>query len=172
MRRTRSLRIALLVGALAAIVAAGTVLAEDGNRGISDGDHGNNGNGKILNATLAGIPASLTGQPFMGATGGGVPWQIDRGRAKLSMDGRLKVDVRGLVLAAGTSKGTNPIATGHALVSCSGAVVAMSGPVPFSTTGDARVDTMVSLPASCLAPVVFFAGITANGDRWFAVTGF
>ena len=44
--------------------------------------------------------------------------------------------------------------------------------VPCPTDGNAEVDTMVSLPASCLAPVIFFAGDTRAGPRWFAVTGF
>ena len=172
MQKTRSVRVALLVGALAAVVAAGTVVASDGNRNSGDGDHGDNGNARILDATLAGIPASLTGQTFMGAIGGGVAWRIASGEAKLSSGGRLNVEVEGLVLAAGAKVGTNPIPTGRALVSCSGAVVAMSDSVPFSPTGDAEVDAMVSLPASCLAPVVFFAGDTGAGPRWFAVTGF
>jgi hypothetical protein len=169
MQKPRSVRIALLVGALAAVVAAGTVVASDGHRDDGDGDHGNKGNAKILDATLAGIPASLAGQTFMGAIGGGLPWRIDSGRAKLRAGGQLKVEVEGLVLVA---TGANPIATGRAIVSCSGAVVAMSNSVPFSPTGDAKVDTMVSLPGSCLAPVIFFAGDTTLGSRWFAVTGF
>ena len=176
MLKIRSFRTAILAGAVTAVLVAGSTLASDGNRGGSDGDHGNNGdhgNGaKVLDASLAGIPATLTGQTFMGAVGGGVAWQIDSGRARLSSSGRLDVRVKGLVLAAGASAGTNPIATGRALVSCSGAVVAMSDSVPFSTQGDARVNATVTLPASCLAPVIFFAGDTAAGPRWFAVTGF
>ena len=159
MPKTRSLRIALLAGALTAALAVGSTVASDGHR-------------KVLDATLAGIPTSMAGQTFMGAIGGGLPWRIDGGEAKLASDGRLTVEVEGLVLAAGTKQGTNPIPTGRALVSCSGAVVAMSDSVPFSPTGDASVDAMVSLPASCLAPVIFFAGDTAAGPRWFAVTGF
>jgi hypothetical protein len=164
MVKTRSLRIAILAGALAAVVAVGSTVASDGNR-------------TILEGKLAGLPASLTSTPtapnmFMGAIGGGAPWRIASGEAKLSSGGQLEVQVEGLVLAAGPRAGTNPVPTGRALVSCSGAVVAMSDSVPFSPTGDAEVDTMVSLPASCLAPVIFFAGDTAGGPRWFAVTGF
>ena len=47
----------------------------------------------------------------------------------------------------------------------------MSGVVPFSPEGDAQVNETVTLPATCLAPAVFFAGITGAGPRWFAVTG-
>ncbi len=155
----RSIRIALVGGVLVALVAAGTTAASNGNR-------------KVLDATMAGIPTSLAGQVFMGATGGGLPWRLSGGTVKLWSDGRLVVEVEGLVLAAGPNEGRNPIPTGRALVSCGGAVVAMSDSVPFSPEGDAEVEAQVDLPASCLAPVVFFAGNTAAGPRWFAVTGF
>ena len=89
-------------------------------------------------------------------------------------DGRLHVEVFGLTLL----DGRQPIATGRALVTCASpmtgvsAVVVSSDPVPFSSTGDAEVNLRADLPDGCLAPAVFFAGITGNGDRWFAVTGF
>ncbi len=155
----RSVRIALVLGVLVAIVVAGVTGASEGNR-------------RVLRATMAGIPSSLTGQTFMGAIGGGAPWRIRSGTADLRSNGRLEVEVEGLVLATGAREGTNPIPTGQALVSCGGAVVAMSDAVPFSPAGDAEVEARVSLPSSCLAPVVFFAGITGAGPRWFAVTGF
>jgi hypothetical protein len=155
----RSLRIALAGGLLVALAGASSTTAADGNH-------------KVLDATLAGIPASLTGQVFMGAQGGGLPWRLDSGRAKLWSDGRLAVEVDGLVLAAGSNEGRNPVPTGRALVACEGVVVAMSDPVPYSAEGDASVEARVDLPAHCLAPVVFFAGNTGAGPRWFAVTGY
>jgi hypothetical protein len=125
------------------------------------------GGPKVLDARMTGIPTA--GLTLHGIAGGGIPWVIDEGRAKLFADGRLEVDVEGLVLA---SNGTNPVPTGRAIVTCSSEVVARTDAVPFSPTGDAQVATRVDLPETCLAPAVFFAGITANGDRWFAVTGF
>jgi len=155
----RSISVALVAGVLVALAVAGSTGASHGNR-------------KVLDATMAGIPAALAGQTFMGAVGGGLPWRLDAGKAKLWSDGRLVVEVEGLVLAAGANEGRNPVPTGRALVSCGGSVVAMSGAVPYSPAGDAEVETRVSLPASCLAPVVFFAGNVAAGPRWFAVTGY
>ncbi len=154
----RSLRLSLLAGVVAATMLAGSNVAADGGR-------------NILNASLTGIPnsPSLLGQPFMGAIGGGLPWMLEGGRASLSAGGRLELEVEGLVLV---KTGGNPIPTGRALVACGGTVVAMSPSVPFSTTGDAHVEARVTLPSPCLAPVVFFAGDTAGGPRWFAVTGF
>ena len=124
------------------------------------------GGPKVLDARMAGIPTG--GLALHGIAGGGVPWVIGEGRAKLFADGRLQVEVRGLVLA---SNGTNPVGTGRAIVTCSSVAVDSTDAVPFSPAGDADIDTIVDLPSTCLAPAVFFAGVTGAGDRWFAVTG-
>ena len=122
---------------------------------------------KLLDASMTGI--AVGGQVLLGQQGGGVPWALDRGDAKLWSDGSLKVKVRGLVVA---SSGVNPIATGIAVVVCGGGTATVStAPVPFSPSGDATVATTVALPDPCTAPVVFFSGVTGNGPRWFAVTG-
>jgi hypothetical protein len=146
-----------ILGALAAVViAAGSAAADPGTR--------------LLDASMTGIPTG--GVSLLGVSGGGSPWRLDRGDAKLFMDGRLQVSVRHLVLAAGPLEGTNPIPTGRAIVACNGgASIVMSDTVPYSTKGDATVQTRVALPVPCLAPVVFFAGQTGGGPRWFAVTG-
>ena len=151
---SRSIRL-VLAGAVLAALAVGNVASTAA------------GGPKVLDATMAGIPTGGLG--LHGLIGGGVPWSIESGHAKLFADGRLHVDVEGLVVAA---SGVNPVGTGKAVVTCSSVEVASSPAVPFSTAGDAVVDATVSLPASCLAPAVFFSGITGNGPRWFAVTGF
>jgi len=132
--------------------------------------------GTVANATATGravLSSSMTGIPtaglsLLGVPGGGVAWVLDNGTATLSADGRVHVEVNGLVLA---TTHVNPIATGRVIVACGGAAVDSTAPVPFSTDGHAVVNATVSLPSPCLAPVVFFAGVTGGGDRWFAVTG-
>jgi hypothetical protein len=152
----RLVRPALAVAAVAVALVAGTVTADPGT--------------KLLDASMTGI--QVGGQTLLGVKGGGLPWVLDRGDARLFADGRLQVSVRHLVLAAGAAEGTNPIPTGRAIVACNGgADTVMTGLVPYSPEGNATVDTTVSLPSPCLAPVVFFAGQTGNGPLWFAVTG-
>jgi len=148
---SRSIRLALAF-AFVAVLAIGNVASTAA------------GGPKILDARMAALPTA--GLVLDGLTGGGFPWIIDEGHARLFADGRLQVEVEGLVL---TSTGANPVASGHAIVTCNGAPAATSPTVPFSPTGDAEVDAVVSLPASCLAPAVFF---TTVSDRWLAVTGF
>jgi len=150
----RRLRFLIALTMLVVIGAATATTASAGGR-------------KVFDAQLTGIPTA--GLALFGVTGGGVPWVIDEGQATLTADGQLNVEVEGLVLA---TTHVNPVATGRAIVACAGVVAASTGAVPFSSTGDAEVHTTVSLPSPCLAPAVFFAGITGGGDRWFAVTGF
>ncbi len=154
----RAIRIPLVLALCGALLAVGTV-------------SGDSGGAKLLDASMAGIPAGAAGM-FPGLQGGGVPWALDKGDARLFTDGRLQVEVHGLVFASGPNAGRNTVPTGEAIVSCNGgSTLIPSGPVPFSPEGDAMVGEQIALPATCLAPVVFFAGLTANGPRWFAVTG-
>jgi hypothetical protein len=160
----RLARFGLVAATIAAIGGAAAATAASDNRP------------RILDANLEGLPASLTTTPLFGVNPGGLPWRLDGGRARLFADGRLQVEVRGLVLAAGAREGTNPIPHGEAIVTCQGAVTARSSVVPYSADGDARVDETVSLPNGCLAPVVFFSGVpdpaAPTVAPWFAVTGF
>ena len=148
---TRALRLLLATFLLIALAVATVSTASAGGR-------------KVLDSTMAGLPVGS--MPLDGLTGGGVPWSIEDGRVLLFADGRLHVDVEGLVI---TATGVNPIATGKAVVTCGGAPVAETDTVPFSPDGDAEIDAVVSLPSPCLAPAVFFTNATS---RWFAVTGF
>lgn len=126
-------------------------------------------------------------EPYTGATnairglaGGGLPWEIGDATADLRADGRLHVDVEGLVLARRSPvpanlQGTNPIPQFKAIVSClttSGGAAATSNVstplVPASAAGDAEIDASVDLPSPCFAPIVF---VTSPGGAWFAVTG-
>ena len=124
------------------------------------------GGPKLLDARMVGIPTASLG--LDGLIGGGAPWFLDEGKAQLFTDGRLHVEVDHLVLA----NGTNPIANGRAIVTCSSLPAASSPIVPFSAAGDAEVDALITLPAHCLSPAVFFMGVLPTGaERWFAVTG-
>jgi hypothetical protein len=133
--------------------------------------------------TMAGVNT-----PFIGATnairgvpGGGLPWVLREAKGTLRSDGRIEVEVRGLVLAddprvPAARRLTNPIASFRVLVSCvsvdaGGAVVnasVITGNFPATTTGDADIEAAVELPAPCLAPVLF---VTSPGGAWFAATG-
>ena len=152
---TRTIRLGLAITALA-VLALGNVASTAA------------GGPKVLDTQLVGIPTA--GLSLDGLAGGGVAWVLDQGHARLFADGRLKVEFEGLVLA---TNHTNPIRNGRAVVTCDHAFAAQSQVVPFSADGNAEVDARVSLPSSCLAPTVFFVGVTPTGAQpWFAVNGF
>lgn len=125
-----------------------------------------------VTGAFVGAPTNPNGgTPIRGIHGGGLPWRIDFADGELRADGRLRVRVRGLVLAGGPPNlvGTNPIATFRAIVSFENAGPIFTDPVPASTTGDAEIDTHVDLPSPGFAPVIFVGPGTA--PAWFAVTG-
>src|ERR1051325_203750 len=72
--------------------------------------------------TMVGVPSTLTGAqsqgPLRGINGGGIPWTLTSAMGELKASGKLEVQVRGLVLAAGANAGSNPIASFRAIVSC------------------------------------------------------
>jgi hypothetical protein len=157
----RSLRLAIAIGLLAAlVVGTGTVAA---HRGDSHKVHPE----KILETRLVGL--AVPGTVVAGVTGAGHAWAIKEGRAKLYDNGRVKVSVRGLVLSP---EGNNPVANGRVVVSCNGGGagnVVQSGLVPLSVPkGNAHFNGLLTLPSPCLAPVIFFTSPTGS---WFAVSG-
>ena len=155
--------LALVVTALAAALVLPAL-------GIGGGDGRKVTDGKVL----APVTAPYTGStnPIRGLNGGGVPWQIGDASADLRADGRLHVEVQGLVLVA---TGANPVAQFKAIVSCqttvngAAAVANVStAPVAASPAGDAEIDATIALPSPCIAPIVF---VTSAGGSWFAASG-
>jgi hypothetical protein len=138
---------------------------------------------KVLDAKVL-APVS---EPFTGSTnairglgGGGLPWELDSASADLRADGRLHVEVEGLVLARrapvpANLQGTNPVAQFKAIVSCmsisGGAAVTANVSTPLvaaSVAGDAEIDAPIALPSPCFAPIVF---VTTPTGAWLAVSG-
>jgi hypothetical protein len=110
-----------------------------------------------------------SGTAIRGLHGGGLPWALRSAQGELSADGRLRVQVKGLVLAAGPNSGRNPIPTFRAIVSFETLTPIFTDPVPASTDGDADIDTHVDLPHPGFAPIIFVG--PGTNAVWFAVTG-
>lgn len=135
--------------------------------------------------TMVGIPRPYTGSanPIRGINGGGLPWVITSANGFLHADGKLEIQVRGLVIdpndpaaiAAGRA-GVNPIPDFIAIVSCLSkdangnptTVNLQTTAFPASSTGDSTIADTVALPHPCIAPIVFVA---SPGGAWFASTG-
>lgn len=171
--------------ALALLTALGAS-AHDGRGGDDgghDGDHvanlqrdDNQNNGAIFSAHLA--PSLPTDPAIHGVAAGGLPWVIKRGTVKLDADGRTRVEIRGLVIpiAHGTfPAGTAlPVTTVSASLYCApdaSAAAATTGSVPITPDGNARIETTLTLPATCLAPIVLVhpnggAGAYISATGW------
>ncbi len=132
--------------------------------------------------TMVGVPPTLTGTqsqlPLRGINGGGLPWMVGSAMGYLTASGQLKVEVQGLVFAAGPNTGSNTVPSFRALVSCvrsdgtsdnilTAAFPATLGPASAGG-GDADIETQVTLPQPCIAPIIF---VTSPGGAWFAATG-
>ena len=148
---TRSIRLVLALALLATLSIGAASTAAAGGR-------------KVFDSTMTALP--VANAVLDGLTGGGVPWVIDEGRAILYADGRLHVEVQGLIIP---TQGRNPVAFGKAVVTCGDTFADDTDLVPFSEAGNAEVDAVVQLPSPCNAPAVFF---TTSSNRWLAVTGF
>jgi hypothetical protein len=157
---------------LFAVPAAVVVLAAIGvTAAISSGD----GRTVLKFDTMAPVMPPYTGvtNPIRGVNGGGVPWKLESAQGRLRADGRLDIEVEGLVLV---STGANPSPTFRGVVSCLSSNAAgepttvnvATDPVPATMTGNTETDAKVALPSPCFAPIVF---VTSGGGNWFAVTG-
>jgi hypothetical protein len=169
--RTRLIAGATLVVASVIAATAGVSLASGHNQTVLKAD------------VLVGVTGPYTGaaNPIRGINGGGVPWAVGDSEVRLRANGRLEAEVHGLVLVA---TGANPVASFGVTVSCQTidadghAAVANVFPLnpdgtrmTFPATmpgGDADIETMVTLPSPCIAPIIF---ITSPGGSWFAATG-
>lgn len=136
-------------------------------------------------STMAPVTGPYVGatDPIRGIAGGGLPWIITSARGSLRSDGRLEVRVRGLVLAnsalvPANLRGVNPFPDFRAVVSCqtigtgdtASVANVFTGNFRANSEGDSRVDTMISLPHPCIAPIVFVTG-PVGVNAWFSVTG-
>ena len=158
---------------LLSLLAVGVVVVQS----TAARDGGSPGRDVLEFDVMAPVVAPFTGttHPIRGVNGGGVPWQIDRGRGELSSDGRLKIRVEGLVLV---SSGQNPVPMFRGVVNClttespDVGVNLATAPVPASSDGDATIKATVELPDPCVAPIVFVtSGTGSPPGNWFAATG-
>jgi hypothetical protein len=126
---------------------------------------------------MAPVVAPFTGEanPIRGINGGGVPWSIESGTGFVRADGRLHIEVEGLIIPA---RGNNPVSAFRGVVNCLTPDSPMNGinlvtdPFPATMTGDSTIDATVDLPETCVAPIVFVTNGTGSPPgAWFAATG-
>jgi hypothetical protein len=177
---TKPYRFTAALAAVALAAGASTAFADHGHG--HDGDHHGHHHGNkherhgaaVLKSRVFG--SQPDGPVLFKVSPGGAPWVIDKGKARVRRDGRVKVRVRGLVIPTAPQNGTNPLSDIAATVYCGGEAVGTTDAVPFSTDGDARIDDRLDspLPKPCLVPAVLLnpapGGVTNTGV-YIAATG-
>jgi len=133
--------------------------------------------------TMYGVDGGFVGHTdIRGVRGDELPWTLTSATGSLTTDGRLSISIRGLVFTNDPQvppqlRGINDETSFRALVSCltdegrgrvSTVNIITSG-FPATRSGDSDINTIVSLPGSCVAPIVFV--LSGSEDKWFAVTG-
>ncbi len=130
--------------------------------------------------TMFGVTGPFLGaaNAIQGVPGAGAPWTNPTVEGELGSDGKLEIEIRGLVLV---STGANPAATFRGIVSCRSidasttpptatTVVVVTGAFLATTTGNAKIEDTVVLPSPCVVPIVF-VGPGTGAVRWFSATG-
>jgi hypothetical protein len=111
---------------------------------------------------FAPVVGSNPGTTIAGVASGGAPWIVKHGVAVLTDGGRLRVEVRGLVLpSAGNTAG--PVTQVAASVVCGDVVAATSGVANLTNDGDAQIRAKLTLPSPCLGAVVLIRVAGVNG---------
>ena len=103
-----------------------------------------------------------------GVNPAGQPWVIADLTADVRMDGRIRVDGRGLLLAGGNNIGTTGNQSVRARLFCGGVAQPDTTAVPLDAAGDFRIDeTLASVPPDpCANPVLLV--LNGGGTVWFA----
>ncbi len=144
----------------------------DGNgQGKGNGQGNGHGNGNtLLRSTLA--PSQPDDPPFHGNGPGKVPWVLQSGEVRLKRNGQFRLRLRGLVIPSPDGNNTpGPVNTVNASLYCGqdtpgpppNTPAATTDQVPISRQGDADIDTTISVPATCLTPVILVHPNGADG---------
>jgi hypothetical protein len=126
-------------------------------------------------AFLSPIVGSNPGVTIAGVKSGGAPWVVNHGFAVVNDDGRLRADVRGLILPNLGTPG--PVTAVAASVVCGDAVAVTTDSVLLSVDGNAEIHAKLQVPSPCLGTIVLIRATAFNGTPlpapgpWIAATG-
>ena len=126
-------------------------------------------------AFLSPIVGSNPGVTIARVQSGAAPWLVNHGFAVLNDEGRLRADLRGLILPNLGTPG--PVTAVAASVVCGDTVAATTDSVPLSVDGNAEIRAKLQVPSPCLGPIVLIRAAAFNGTPlpapgpWIAATG-
>lgn len=137
-----------------------------------------------VNFFASSVVGSTPGATVAGVAAGGAPWTVKAAAANVAPNGRITVELLGLLIAAAPGVPANlvgtvgPVKDVAASLVCGGAVAASTGGAPLAANGNALIAANVTFPAECTAPVVLVrifdptAAANAQLGAFIALTGF
>jgi hypothetical protein len=176
------------LSAVGVVLLSFCAVADDGhnnhNNNNQNNNNQNNGNGSFQSSVVGSTPGAAVG----GVSSGGAPWVVNQGDASFSTEGRIRVQLQGLLIAPGGPPNlvgtTGPVAMVGATLVCGGSggtpvpVPDISvTPTPLSSSGNAEINQAVTLPGVCFGPVVVVRIFNASAPlgsqlgAFIAVTG-
>jgi hypothetical protein len=131
---------------------------------------------------------SMPNQTVAGISSGNAPWTIREGHASLRRNGKLNVEVEGLLITAGTLANGNPVPDNlvgtvgpvsmvAASLVCGGVIVGSTPVVPLTPAGDAEMEGKIKGSNFCATPVVLVriapsvSATTAELGAFIALSG-
>jgi hypothetical protein len=85
---------------------------------------------------------------------GGAPWVNGPSRVRVRENGRITVNIRGLVIPSPPGTGVNPVASVVATLVCGGMVQDSTEPFALSMAGNGHTSDKISVSRHCDAPTV------------------
>jgi hypothetical protein len=108
----------------------------------------------LVRADLVGSMPAPASPTLAGVKPGGAPWVNKSSMVRLREDGRITVEIRGLVIPSPPGMGVNPVASVVATLVCDGMVKGTTKPFALNTHGDGATSDMISVPCACDHPAV------------------
>lgn len=163
MRRSKNSRLVIVAAIMIAAFTPAVPAAAGGE--LAEHRASPNGTSVLLRSDLVG---SLAVDPVLfGVVPGTNDWSTSRSEVVVSTDGRFTARIRNLIL---TGAGSNLLPLVSASLVCNGEIVDRTDPVPFSVTGNALINTRVTVPDRCLAPAVLLNPLD-RGTVYIAASG-
>jgi hypothetical protein len=171
-------RLLIIVTAILILLTAIPVVTSFPSLSSSSDD--DNSSGTLFNFHM--LVGNTPGVTVRGVPSAGAPWIVAQTVVQLDGSGRLHVNIKGLLLdlpGNPLDRTTGPVTGVQASLTCEGTnVVASTDVAPLSSDGNAKINEFITLPQSCVGPIVLIrlGSVTGNPGPllgpWFAVTGF
>jgi hypothetical protein len=146
-----SKRVGVAMLATAALAGSAAAAALTGSAASA---HGASAGPLVLAGSL--LPSEPGFPSLHGLTPNSAPWLLGRSKLELRSSGALLVKIKGLIIPQlGTAGNVTSI---DASLYCAGETTpaTTTASFPLSTQGNATIETTMSLPLSCLTPVILF----------------